>query len=239
VGKGFVSSNLLSVHGKTIDVDELKTALLKLNGFKRRSKEELSIDVDGLDLKNSNDVQKLHKVVKGLKIKDKILLTLLKSNINSRHRPNIIFDMTMKDLESIEEIKFYADIAGYDVKNIHIIWVVNDYKVALQQNKERERRVRDDILINTHEMVSSLVNKIINGKYKLIDYMDGDFWIVFNKRFIDTVLKTSINGGSYLDKAGDVLYVKVKERGKEIDKSKITQGIIDKIKSYVPNPEVW
>ena len=88
--------------------------------------------------------------------------------------------------------------------------------------------------------------------------MDGDFWFVFNKAFTDGVLKRSGLGGQYYatpnierrlakqrgekynPKDLDVFYFKFKEKGKrQLDQHQLADKFLNKIKAYVPNPEVW
>ena len=234
-GKGFVIKNLLGVDGKKFDVDDLKTKALKSTGIRQKVKDQFDIDLDKLDLKNADDVSTLHNIVSTLRL-DKKSKDFMYSTIKGDNKPNLIYDVTLKDLQKLETISSEVQKLGYEKENIHIVWVVNDVNTAIQQNAKRDRRVAKDILIDTHELVSYTISNILK-KNTLRKYMDGDFWFVFNKQFTDSVLNVSDNGGSYIK---DAVYFKVKEKSKNILKiSEISDNYIDKIKAYVPNPEVW
>jgi len=126
---------------------------------------------------------------------------------------------------------------GYKKENIHIIWIINEFETAVQQNADRTRSVSYDILSKTHKGVSKVINSIINNKVNIKDYMDGEFWFVFNKKFTDSFLDFSSNGGKYIK---DIIYFKVKSKVKNmISKEDIPNKYINKIKKYVPNKDIW
>ena len=122
----------------------------------------------------------------------------------------------------------------------------------MEQNSERSRRVKDEILVTAHNGVSETISDIIkNGNIR--KYIDGDFWFVFNKRFIDSLTHKSENGGSFVKSAA---YLKVKEKNGnmmtiddistksiklfDIDKDTAYEvNVLDKIKDYVPDAGKW
>jgi len=231
-GKGFVIDNLLGIEGKRFDVDKLKEQMLKSVGFQQKVKKQYGINLFDLDLKNSKDVSTLHGIVSDLKIGKKDQQNFFSAIGDTK--PNIIFDVTLKDLAKLEDISNTVINLGYKKEDIHIVWVVNDLDTALQQNMERERRVNPDILKNTHLLVSTTMSSILQTSLR--KYMDGDFWVVFNKKFSDSVIAFGDNGGSYIK---DAIYFKIKKVGKQQMKiSDISDEYINKIKKYVPNPEV-
>ena len=71
----------------------------------------------------------------------------LYANLYSDHKPNIIFDVTLKSLSILNQLTRSVLDMGYDKKNIHIVWVVNELETALQQNQERKRKVPKEILV--------------------------------------------------------------------------------------------
>src|SRR6056300_203686 len=98
-GKGFAIKNFVdSASFKVRDVDEWKKAFMKLDDLKKKYPE-----VRNLDLKNPDDVYKLHMFVKKLGIKDKTLLLML-SQAESGRLPNILFDVTLKDMGDITDV---------------------------------------------------------------------------------------------------------------------------------------
>ena len=257
-GKGFVTETLIGIEAKVFDVDKLKEQVLHSKGIKDKIKKKFNIDVSTLDLKQSKDVSTLHELVSNLKLDKKVKSTFLQAHTNVDRKPNIIFDVTMKDIKKLDSISRSVQEMGYKIENIHIIWVVNELETALQQNAERPRFVDPDIVRNTHELVSQTVSSLLKNN-SLMKYMNGDMWMVFNKKFSDAVLKFGDNGGSYTDSPQiqkklaktkgekykynpktEVFYFKVKEQGKApMNLSQIADKYIEKIKAYVPNPEVW
>ena len=176
-GKGFVKDRLIGLEGYTFDVDEIKKLAIKSKGFTDRSKSELGIDLKKLDLKNEEDVALLHQVVGDyFKIDNKRMKSLYTSILgaNPENKPNIIFDVTLKDLTKLQNLTNAVKSIGYKSENIHIVWVVNDIEIAKKQNMMRDRRVPVEILINTHRGVSQTMNDIVNMGKTITRYMDGD-----------------------------------------------------------------
>jgi len=97
-GKGFAIRNFMEKEKfKVRDVDEWKRAFMKMADLQGKYPE-----IKGLNLKNSNDVAKIHMFVKKMGIKDKTI-DLMLADANSRHLPNIMFDITMKDANDIDQ----------------------------------------------------------------------------------------------------------------------------------------
>jgi hypothetical protein len=111
----------------------------------------LSISDIASDLKNPNNVASLHYIVDTMGLKDKWLINMLKGKSNKETLPNLLFDITAKKVASITEVIEPLLSAGYDPKNIHLIWVLTNYYTAVEANKDRDRVVPDDILLQTHE----------------------------------------------------------------------------------------
>lgn len=246
-GKGFVLSKLIGIEGKVFDVDVVKTLLINSTKYADRVKKEMGVDVKRLDLKTDVDVSTLHQIEKDLNISDKRVDILFKSIAQTPDaKPNLIFDVTLKDIEKLKEISDAVIEIGYKKENIHVVWVINELQTAIDQNAQRSRRVKSDILMKTHEGVSATVAKIIkNENVKL--FMDGDFWLVFNKKGVDSFMHKSELGGSYVK---DALYFKIKDKKGQMltldeiaDKTLKFMGmeisVVDKIKAYVPDGQKW
>ena len=128
-GKGFAIRNFMEKEKfKVRDVDEWKRAFMKMADLQGKYPE-----IKGLNLKNSKDVAKIHAFVKKMGIKDKTI-DLMLADANSRHLPNIMFDITMKDTSNINAVMPKLIKAGYDAKNIHLTWVLTNYAVAIVNN---------------------------------------------------------------------------------------------------------
>jgi len=158
-GKGFAIKNFVdSASFKVRDVDEWKKAFMKLDDLKKKYP-----DIRNLNLKNPDDVYKLHMFVKELGIKDKTLLLML-SQAEEGRLPNILFDVTLKDMGDITDVMPLLLNAGYSPKNIHLTWVLTSYHLAVERNRNRERVVPDDILLNTHKGAAKTVHSILTKK---------------------------------------------------------------------------
>ena len=143
----------------------------------KRIKDKLGVDMSKMDLKKGEDVAKLHDIVANeLNLANKQQVLFFSSVLFQRKdlKPNVIFDVTLKDLRKLESITRLTQSVGYPKENIHIVWVVNDIEVAKKQNVERPRQVPIEILVNTHRGASQTMLDIMNMGKKLLKYMDGD-----------------------------------------------------------------
>ena len=59
--------------------------------------------------------------------------------------------VVMKDKSDLSDVTPKLLEAGYDPRNIHLVWILTDYKVASKANKERDRVVPEDILFMSHQ----------------------------------------------------------------------------------------
>ena len=239
-GKGFVKERLLGVEGFTFDVDAIKTLALKADGLNKKVQDELGTDLSKLNLKNPEDVAKVHEIIGDyLKIDDKRLEAMYRSIISSSpdRKPNMIFDVTLKNLQKLDKLTRAVKKLGYDDRNIHIVWVVNDIEVAIDQNAKRSRTVAVEILVNTHRGVSQTMMDIIQMGKKIKTYLDGDIVFAFNKVGVDSELVKSERGGSYIK---DANYFLVKKSGKDVmSLDMISHDIRAKIGKYVPKNVDW
>lgn len=241
-GKGFVKDKLVGIEGFTFDVDALKTLAANTPAIQRKVKKDLGVDLKKLagNLKDPENVGKLHSIIGDfLNLDDKRLKTLYTSIISAApdRKPNIIFDVTLKDLQKLEKVTRQVSMLGYDRSNIHIVWVVNDIEVAKTQNMKRDRVVPGEILVNTHRGASNTMADIINMGKSLKSYMDGDIVFAFNKIKVDSSLVKSGKGGEYV-KDANYFYVKRKAKG-PTPIAKLDKDIRNKIASYVPKGADW
>ena len=189
-GKGFAGSHFLDSAGfKVRDVDEMKKQLQVMNRIGKidvptilkkygknikpkdmkvvekvmnsETKTGKKVTLQNLNLKNPNHVYTLHTLVKAMGIKDKSLMYLLQGKNNPETLPNIMFDITAKDLSDITDVLPQLKEAGYDSKNVHLTWILTNYVTAMDNNKSRERMVPEDILLKTHEGASNTVWSLV------------------------------------------------------------------------------
>ena len=180
-GKGFAIKNFLEGDKfKVRDVDEWKKALMKIGELKKKWPE-----IKGLNLRKPNDVARLHMFVKEKGIKDKTLDRMLGDAIRSGSAkkgtlPNILFDITLKEIGDIKEVLPSLMEAGYDSKYMRLTWVLTNYHVAVQNNATRDRVVPSDILLQTHEGAAKTMVDIIRGKTP--SGLNGAVNVILNNR---------------------------------------------------------
>ena len=136
----------------------------------------MSISDISKDLKNPNNVASLHYIVDAMGLKDKWLIAMLSGKDNKETLPNLLFDITAKKVSSITDVIKPLIANGYDSKNIHLIWVLSNFHVAIKANKDRDRMVPEDILLQTHEgagktmweVMTKILPKGLNGRIDVI-----------------------------------------------------------------------
>lgn len=167
-GKGYVQKDALLIDAKVFDVDKLKDMYLKA------VKHKLINDPNEYNLKNPEDVTRLHHIIKRKNYDASIRYSFFKNIEKQKEKPNIIFDITGKSKKDFIHISEFVKQYGY---KISLVWVVTNRELASVQNKSRDRVVRDDIFNHIHNEVKKNVNEFIltdAGKY--ID----ECWIFFN-----------------------------------------------------------
>jgi len=224
-GKGFSTTHFMEGDKfKVRDVDEWKKAFLRIAELQKKWPE-----IQGLDLNRPKDVFALHKFVKSKGIKEKTL-DLLLNDAKQSHLPNIIFDVTLKDKNDITDIIPHLVESGYDAKSINIVWVLTDYSVAIQQNRDpkRGRVVPEDIMLQTHEGAAKTVwsfikkgtPKGVNGGVYII--LGGAKNTVLYRDAEGKSIKTGKKKDSFVVK--DFKYLTMKEPGKKMTTESGLQG---------------
>ena len=208
-GKGFAIQNFMQGEKfKVRDVDEWKKALIKLAKMKDSDSE-----LAKLNLRNPEDVFKLHTIVREKGIKNKTLDMLLTGAKKDR-LPNILFDITMKDSNDISDVAPKLIEAGYEPKNIHLVWVLTSYKQAAKANKERDRVVPDAILFQSHQkaamnMLQRIKSMALGNRTGIgRKYVDGQVHVILNNRE-----KTIFHPGYEGKAVKDFSYVTIKKSG--------------------------
>lgn len=228
-GKGFAQKNFMEVDKfKVFDVDELKKLFIKVRDLK-------------MDLRKPQDVFDLHMMVKKSGVKDARLNLLARSLSDSAKKgtlPNLMFDITLKEIEDIKEMMPFLSALGYDPKNIHVTWVLTDYYVAVQANQQRSRVVPDDILLKTHIGASKTMSEIIKGQ--LPRGVDGEVRVILNNRentvpFTDRIGRPIRGSGSGKIVVSDFTYLTLKKRGKKFEKeASVQKQVFNWIKDNAP-----
>jgi hypothetical protein len=264
-GKGFAIDNFIDAAGfKVRDVDEMKIAVGKLDQLGKFSIDDwfkkyasklpeearahveefvvgkgMSISDVANNLKNPNNVAALHYIVDSMGLKDKWLINMLSGKTNKETLPNLLFDITAKKVNSITDVIKPLVDGGYDPKNIHLIWVLTDYHLAVSNNKDRKRVVPDDILLGTHEGAAKTIwgiltkglpsglngriDVILNNRENTVTYKDskGNEMKGAVKGFLSLPVKKQ-GGGTLPEKVWkELLYTWISDNGpKTIDLSK-------------------
>ena len=275
-GKGFTINNFLEGEKfKVRDVDEWKKLTMKMskygkisvadilkkygNNIKDKDKELIdkemtkkNLRLDQLNLKNPQHVYLLHILVDAIGIKDKTLENMLKTTKEKAAKgilDNVIFDVTAKNFKAIEGVTPSLVDAGYDPKNIHIVWVLTNYDIAVSQNSTRDRVVPADILLQTHEGAALTMNKITRGGYQPKG-IDGGIYVVLGGAKHSVVytddsgkpIKGAKKGGVTIK---DFQYIQVKKPGGNVKtnqillQTKIYQWILDSAPATFKTKDMW
>ena len=236
-GKGFAIKNFMEGEKfKIRDVDEWKKAFMKLSDTKK-----LYPEIRGLSLRDPKAVYKLHMFVKKKGVKDKSLDLLLR-DANTRHLPNIMFDITMKDASDIGDVIPKLVEAGYDAKNIHLTWVLTNYAVAILNNRNRERVVPEDIMLLSHEGAATNMYDVIKGK--LPRGLNGGVRVILNNRDNTIVWADPDTKKPMKTSQGDIIikdftYLTLKKEGKSIGpETDVKRQILSWIAANVPKTKL-
>src|SRR5210317_792411 len=250
-GKGFAISNFIDSAGfKVRDVDEMKSAVGKLDQLgkfsvdawykkysdklseKDRAHVEEFVVGKGMsiadvadDLKNPNNVMSLHLIVDAMGLKDKWLISMLSGKNNKETLPNLLFDITAKKVSSITAVIKPLLDAGYDANNIHLIWVLTDYHLAVSNNKGRDRVVPDDILLGTHEGAAKTIWSILTKG--LPKGLNGRIDVILNNRE-NTVTYKDSKGNEMKGGVKGFLSLPVKKQGGGVLPEKVWKNLLYK-----------
>jgi len=196
----------------------------------------MSISDIASDLKSPNNVASLHYIVDSMGLKDKWLVSMLSGKNNKETLPNLLFDITAKKVSSITDVIKPLIEAGYNSKNVHLIWVLKNYHAAVEANKTRDRVVPDDILLQTHEGASKTMWQVLT-KIKPKG-LDGRIDVILNNnkftaKFVDSngkEIQVEPNQMNKLKKAQPVVSgfksLPIKKQGGGIIPEKYWQGIL-------------
>lgn len=226
-GKGFVIKNLLGIEAKVLDPDQIKSHALKSKQHIKNAIEKFS-SIKNFNLKNPEHTSELHTAMHRAGIEHKQKTVLQNSLKNSSQLPNLIIDTTLSNFDKFEKVCDFVKSIGYLDTNIHLVWVINDFRAAKENNLTRERTVSDEVLKDTHAGAAKTLSRIYSLSNRVKEYLDGDIWYVFNKNDTDSTIVKSNTGKKVLTKA---TYFKVKEARSQKIKV-IPSDLLDKISSY-------
>jgi dephospho-CoA kinase len=224
-GKGNAVKNYIDTSSyKVFDVDALKELVIAV------AKRDGNKEIADLNLKNPDDVLKLHSYVDKRGLESKLFNTFVSSIKTKKELPNILFDVTLKDLRKMTEKTKVLFELGYKPKDTHIVWVVADYKVAIVNNSKRPRVVPEDILFQTHNGAAETMSNILKGN--IPPFVDGEIYVTISDKDLDDK-KFSKDGGIWLK---DFIYFKAKDVNGSIKPEKeIQKNVFDYVKGLVPD----
>lgn len=219
-GKGFAVQNFIDVNSyKRFDVDELKQRLINLAKVKG-----INPELANLNLKNPDDVFKLHMFVKERGLADKMVDNLLKNVNKDKGLPNLLFDVTLKDMSHFQKDTEKLIEFGYKPEDIHVIWVLADVNVAFLNNQERERVVPKDVFFQTHRGAATSMSQILKGN--LPSSLKGEVYVLLSDKDLtvleadpktgDPIVGKSKFSGKETFTVKDFVFFKVKDAGKKL-----------------------
>lgn len=247
-GKGFVLKNVLSLHGKVFDTDQLKVKIPKVmnDDAKALFEERFGYRITDRELSNPEHVSNLHIFLKELGYEKRIYETFFAANIANDYKPNVIFDTTFATLEKAKSLSKWLDFGGYALYNRHLVWVLNDIEIAIKQNKTRARSVSYEILLNTHTNSALTIKQLMQENNR--QYFDGDVYIVFNrlkdtivdKHEVKEIYESANDKKTYTYELKKYTAFQLKQAGKAwLPIDQIETQILDKINQYTPDMVHW
>ena len=234
-GKGFAIEHFIQSNDfKIFDPDALKKTILKWNETTKRYPELL-----GKSLKNPNDVSFIHTFVRDrLKWDNKILSNFLAVHrADKNNLPNIIFDKTFKDTEEFQELVPQLISMGYKKEDMHLVWVLTNYRIAIQANTTRDRTVPVTVLIGTHSGTAETMKNFLFKNYPS-NLINGDAFVILGGEENTVFFKPPVGAGKTRQQfAGGIdlpkpkvvkkfEYVKVKDMGQAFKPSAAISNIV-------------
>lgn len=216
-GKGFVVKNVLGIDAKVLNVDDIKDILVKMKSdgeLSKKFEDKYGKPLDKVDMTVPKDVSDLHEFVGDNRYAERIHDLVFQQQVGKKDKDNILFDVTLKNYPKVEDIARLAGIGGYDINNIHLVWVLNNFDTAVKQNNGRARKVDPSILKKTHIGCANQMHRILrySDGHNLVG---GDVWIYFGSTNTgDAKMANSSNGGKYIT---DFCAVKCKSAGKDFE----------------------
>jgi hypothetical protein len=226
-GKGFVKDQLPDIEGYTFQVDILQSMVGWRMADAKKVKDELGLEIKEI-FANQNDpqsVSRLHEIIAERPgAKDERLHALYVSIISGAadSKPNLILDVTLKDLRKLDNLARGAKALGYGSDKIHLVWVVDDIEVAREKNAT-SGTVQPEILSNIHVRVAETMHDILNMGKEIRKYMDGDLFIALNAVGLEETDR-----------------ICVKRSGMDpVPFAEINKDVRRRIASYVPKGAIW
>lgn len=217
--------------------------------------------VGKLDLRDPKDTGIMHMYIKGLGVEEKRIVNFFSpaarasagGTVVASTLPNVLFDNTMKDATFLTGENGQGGIIdtllsiGYKKENFHIVWVLTDCNIAIEQNFTRDRVVPTSILFQTHRGAAATMQDLIFKSYGSLG-INGDIAVIIGgknklvKKKGDAWTDTKTGKTYRLER--DIVsplpmewdYFKVKKQGQMSVNQGALERIRDKIMELAPKP---
>lgn len=228
-GKDFAIKNFMENDKfKIIDPDQLMEFFLKLEKVRGGR-------FKNIDLSNPNDVTRVYDYIRNEKQWKYKSIELIFADLHSGVLPNIIFNTTLSWPKTLEEYIRRMEKLGYEKRNMHLVWVLSDYKVAVERNKKRTRVVDANVILDTHVGAANNLHDLLIKSASAYP-MDGGAYVILNNQE-NTIYWDDTKEKSKLV-VKDFTYLTVKKPGKKMEPSEqITNQLKQWIKDNVPRTE--
>ena len=178
-GKGWVKNHRVLAQFKSVDVDDFKTMYIKM-----QKAGKIKDDDKEYKISNPDDLDQLHSKVKqhGWKKKQRAMFWNQKHKHQeekgfNNHLPNILWDMVSDEVGDLEEIIKMAKPLGYQIT---LVWVVANIDTARENNKHRERHVKDAIIVKGHTGVRDVMLRLFGNKLPDVADAIDRAWIAYS-----------------------------------------------------------
>ena len=198
-GKSFVVHNFLeSEKYKIIDIDEWKKSFIKLKTYP---------EWEDYDAKDPKKVAKLQLWIMRHKVRDRILDMLFRdTKRNKEVLPNILFDISLASYKQLQEIVDLAKEGGYRPENIHLVYVITDWEIALNRNRGRDRQLDDGVVLKTLEQAAGTFMRMLESGFP--QGFDGAVKMVMTHNKEPEYITVKKEGGHILSEKGVIDIVK-------------------------------
>jgi hypothetical protein len=158
---------------------------------------------------------------------------LLFSDIREGQLPNIIFNTTLSWPNTLGEYVSKMEKLGYNKKDMHLVWVLSNYKIAVERNKTRSRIVDVEVVSDTHRGAASNMKNLLVNKSTSLN-LDGGVYVILNNRE-NTIYWDK---DKYPGVIKSFTYLTVKKPGQDMEnEQQITNQLIKWISENTPEGE--
>lgn len=158
-GKSYVLKHFLNNNNKIFNIDYMKSSLFNKHCKKIRENfiSETDIVPEELNLYDYKDVDIIHNYFLKKDFRKRVFETFFDSIKNSKQKPTLFFDTTLRKLDLLYEIKNYLTVSGYN--NIHIIWVFSILDKCLERNRKRKWALNEKYIVNIYyDIIENMKN---------------------------------------------------------------------------------